>query len=445
MIQNHLFGGADEGWHVKLPDPQRVITRRELRLPLARPRDPVPEELAYLVMAYTRGAPLRPVARIETRRRRTTLHNTAGESLAYVVANEVVAQSLGASTTVSRWDEIEVELTGGSRKLLRATDKRAGGRAACGRPATKLELTLPADLPTPRDTGGLTPRSLGGDVVLGYLAAQTARLKSLDPAVRRDEPDAVHQMRVTTRRLRSTLQAFREIVPADATRHLRDELKRLGRVLGDAREGEVLSELLRADLADTPTEPVMGPAQARIRAHFAPRQAAARAAVLQALDSPAYFAMLDDLDRLLGDPPLTSTAARPGGKVLPGAVARSYRRTTRRMRHALRAPAGPARDAALHEARKAAKRARYAAEAARPAAGKKARRFAKRMKGVQSVLGDHQDAVNACAVARELGVHPQLPGRAPSPSACCMNGGNRGCPGHYLLTDAIVVPIRAPK
>jgi CHAD domain-containing protein len=406
-------GGADEGWHLKLPDQERALTRRELRLPLARPGDPVPEELTSLVMAHTRGAQLRPVARIETRRRRTTLHNGAGESLAEVVADEVVAQSLGASTTVSRWDEIEVELTGGSRKLLRATDKRL--REAGLRPpgwANKLERALPADLPAPRVTGGLTPRSPGGDVVLGYLAAQTARLKSLDPAVRRDEPDAVHQMRVTTRRLRSTLQAFREIVPADATRRMRDELKRLGQVLGDARENEVLSERLAAGLADAPTELVMGPAQARIRAHFAPRQAAAREAVLQALDSPAYFALLDELDRLVEDPPLTSTAGRPAGKVLPGAVARSYRRTSRRMRRALRTPAGPARDAALHEARKAAKRARYAAEAASPASGKKARRFAKRMKGVQSVLGDHQDAVNARALARELGVHAQLAGES---------------------------------
>jgi CHAD domain-containing protein len=42
--------------------------------------------------------------------------------------------------------------------------------------------------------------------------------------------------------------------------------------------------------------------------------------------------------------------------------------------------------------------------------GKKARRFAKRMKAVQSVLGDHQDAVTARAVAREIGVHAHLAG-----------------------------------
>jgi inorganic triphosphatase YgiF len=121
-------GGADEGWHLKLPGPERTaagpVTRRELRLPLTQPGDPVPSELAHLVLVHTRNAQLGPVARIQTIRRRTTLHDNAGASLAEVVADQVSAQSLGTSAAVSRWDEFEVELTGGSSKLLRAADKR---------------------------------------------------------------------------------------------------------------------------------------------------------------------------------------------------------------------------------------------------------------------------------------------------------------------------------
>lgn len=45
-----------------------------------------------------------------------------------------------------------------------------------------------------------------------------------------------------------------------------------------------------------------------------------------------------------------------------------------------------------------------------PASGKPARRFAKRMKAVQSVLGDHQDAVTARGTARDIGVQAQLAG-----------------------------------
>ena len=80
------------------------------------------------------------------------------------------------------------------------------------------------------------------------------------------------------------------------------------------------------------------------------------------------------------------------------------------MRKARQAPRGQARDVALHEARKSARRARYAAEAARPASGRPAKKFARQMKKVQSVLGDHQDTVIARQAARDLGISAHLAG-----------------------------------
>ena len=52
-------------------------------------------------------------------------------------------------------------------------------------------------------------------------------------------------------------------------------------------------------------------------------------------------------------------------------------------------------DQQLHDVRILAKRARYAADAVVPVAGKPAKRFAKRMAEVQTVLGDHQDTAVA--------------------------------------------------
>src|SRR6516162_478467 len=60
--------------------------------------------------------------------------------------------------------------------------------------------------PPPSEQRGFTRRSASGDVVLAYLGTHAAALKALDPAVRRDAPDSVHQMRVAARRLRSTLR-----------------------------------------------------------------------------------------------------------------------------------------------------------------------------------------------------------------------------------------------
>jgi len=403
-------GGDDAGWHLKLP--LGADTRREVRLPLGRNKQRVPDELAALVRVHTRSEPLRPVARITTKRQRLTLLDRTGESLAEVAADDVSAQTLGATTTLSHWHEVEVELTGGGRELLEAADEllRRDGLRRAARSA-KLERALGGRAPEPVHQAPLTSSSTAGQVVLAYLRTHANAMKSLDPMVRRDEPDAVHQMRVATRRLRSTLRSFGHIIGRDRAERLAAELKWLGTVLGEARDGEVLAGHLQAGLREIPGELVIGPVRARVQGHFAPARAAARAALLDALDSQRYFSLLDELDRLTAEPPPAPQAARPAADVLPAAAWRPYRQVCRRMRRAWRArAAGQSADEALHEARKAAKRARYAGEAMTPAIGKQARRFTNQMKKIQSVLGDHQDAVIARQVARELGISAHLAG-----------------------------------
>jgi CHAD domain-containing protein len=417
-------GGSDPGWHLKLPAGGQ--TRQEIRMPLGRGRQ-VPARLAGLVRGYTRGEALRPVARISTRRQVLTLLDGSGASLAEIAADDVSAQTLGEETVISQWAEVEVELTGGSPRLLQAADAqlRKDGLRPSPRSA-KLERALswpgqdspaqdgPAlDSRRPVAQGGRqqdTGPASAGDVVLGYLKEHAERLGSLDPLVRGDEPDSVHQMRVTTRRLRSTLQSFGEVIPRSGTEEILAGLKWLGGVLGEARDAEVLASRLMQNLRTLPAELVLGPAQARVQGHFAPIQAAARKNVLTALDSARYFALRDALDELLADPPLSADAAQPAGRVLPAAARRTYRRTKRRIRRAGHAPAGHPQEGAYHEARKAAKRARYAGEAVSPAFGKQARRFTKQMKKIQTVLGDHQDAVVARGVDRELGIGAYLAG-----------------------------------
>jgi CHAD domain-containing protein len=56
----------------------------------------------------------------------------------------------------------------------------------------------------------------------------------------------------------------------------------------------------------------------------------------------------------------------------------------------------------LHQARKAGKRARYAAEAAAPALGKRASTVAKRASRLQTLLGEHQDAIVATELLRRI-------------------------------------------
>ncbi len=423
--------GGDAGWHLKLP--AGADTRDEIRLPLTAAADEptasaapgtagrraaaprarvggvVPEELAALVRAYTRGAALAPVVRVQTSRRVLRLLDGAGQTLAEIAADHVSAEPADGSAATS-WDEIEAELVTGGPALLTAIDtrlRRAGARPAAT--ATKLQRALAGRLPAAgaAPEPSLTRHSPAGEVVLAYVRDQVAAISRYDPLVRRDEPDAVHQMRVATRRARSTLQAFVSIIERDATRPLCAELKWLAATLGQARDSEVMRDRLTADLAAIPPTLVTGPAGARITAHFAAELAQAGKTALAALDGRRYLRLLDDLDALLVRPPLTPLAERRAGTVL----AKPVRRAARRLLRALAAvPAAENRDAAIHEARKAAKRARYAAEAAVPALGSTASRQAEQAKDLQQLLGDHHDSVVARTVLLDLAAKARAAG-----------------------------------
>ena len=299
---------------------------------------------------------------------------------------------------------------------VNTTQTRTRGRRTPSTSAAPAQHPRPGQAPPARlrqapVAGTKPPPSAPAvDVVKAYLKTQVARLGELEPKVRADEFDSVHQMRVTTRRLRATLRSFGKVVPRSATSELAAELKWLGGLLGEARDGEVLPQHLLTSLEQVPVELLIGPVQARVQGHFAPRRASAREQIIEAFGSERYARLLASLDRLAHDPPLGPQAAAPGRDVLPAAVRKAYRQARKRMRRARHAPPGQDRDVALHEARKSARRARYAAEAASPAADKPARTFAKQMKKVQSVIGDHQDTVIARQAARELGIGAHLAG-----------------------------------
>jgi len=413
-------GGHDAGWHLKLP--AGADTRQEIRLPLGRAGRQVPAELARLVRGYTRGASLGPVAQIGTIRQRRALLDGQGESLAEVMTDDVSAQSMGQSTTLSRWREIEVELTGGGLDLLKAIDKRLrrAGLQPAGHSA-KLARALAGRLPEQPAPPRLTPGSPAAQVILAYAAAQLAQLQATHAQVRRDQPDAVHQMRVASRRLRSTLKTFRKVLAAAGAGPdlgpdlgaLRAELKWLGDVLGAARDDEVLEAELHGRLAKLPAELLLGPVQARVTSHFAPRAASDRESVLEALDSARYLSLLDALTALTGLPlDGDGDGDRTAGAALPGAARRAYRKLARRAGRAAGLPPGPDRDTALHETRKAAKEVRYAAECAEAALGKDAAKLARRAKKIQSVLGDQHDAVVTRALTRDIAIRAHLAGES---------------------------------
>ncbi|MFF0778804.1 CHAD domain-containing protein [Streptomyces sp. NPDC003720] len=392
-------GGSDAGWHLKFPVAPGV--RDEIRAPLS---DTVPEELAALVRSRVRGAELVPVVRLRSARDVRHLVDADGALLAEASVDTVTAERLNRAGGTTRWTEIEVELAeGADPALLDKVDKRL--RKAGVRPSTspsKLARAL-------ERTGGIRTRSAkpappvtAGDHVLAYLREQRDEILDRDPAVRRDIPDSVHKMRVATRRMRSTFRTFRTVLDPAVTTPVAAELKWLARELGADRDQEVLAERLTNALDELPGELVLGPVPQRVAAWAEARHGSTRGHLLAILDSARHQALLDTLDALLADPPLRGKAARKPAKVLAKAVRKDLAKVARLITHALDLPPGQERDVALHEARKKAKRTRYAAEAAIPALGSPATALAKSMKSLTSLLGDHQDSVMARHTLREF-------------------------------------------
>ncbi|MCQ9130087.1 CYTH and CHAD domain-containing protein [Streptomyces hilarionis] len=401
-------GGSDAGWHLKLPVEAGV--RDEIRSPLS---DTVPEELGRLVRSRVREGQLVPVVRLRSSRDVRELVDGRGRPLAEASVDAVRADRLFGGEGSAQWTEIEVELAdGGDPALLDKVEKRlrkAGVRPS--RSSSKLARALTETASKKKRAKGRTSAAkaaagdepvTAGDHVLAYVRAQRDAIVALDPAVRQETPDSVHDMRVATRRLRSTFRSFGKVLDPAVTAPIADELKWLAGELGAGRDQEVLDERLTAAVDDLPAALVSGPVEARLRAWAQAQRTGSRHRLLGVLDSPRHLALLDALDALVADPPLLEAAAGKPGKVLAKAVRKDFRKVSALIAPALDEPSGHARDVSLHEARKKTKRTRYAAETAVPAVGGSAKALAKSMKSLQSLLGDHQDSVMARQTLREL-------------------------------------------
>lgn len=130
-------GGGDAGWHLKLP--VAAGSRRELREPLS---DDLPGTLAAQVAGVTDGAPLIPIATLDTERTVVTV-SADGTLVAEVADDMVTARRLPASGEPLRWREIEVEVPEPRPSVQEAAAKlltEAGARPA--RSSSKLARLL---------------------------------------------------------------------------------------------------------------------------------------------------------------------------------------------------------------------------------------------------------------------------------------------------------------
>src|SRR5262245_29307473 len=224
------------------------------------------------------------------------------------------------------------------------------------------------------------------------VAAATDRLLAQETGlIIGEDPEAVHQARVATRRLRSDLHTFRDFLDERWAVDLRAELQWLGSEFGAVRDLEVLRDRLRAHAASLPRNEADAASRA-IRRLDADREAA-RVEMLRSLKTVRYLDLRAVMLRASESPPVVEAGAELAVEVLPRVVRAPWKKLVRAVDKLSEVPT----DEQLHGVRIRAKRCRYAAEATAVAFGKPAKRFAEAMASVQDVLGEHQDAV----VARE--------------------------------------------
>ncbi|OBF71830.1 CHAD domain-containing protein [Mycobacterium sp. 852002-51613_SCH5001154] len=384
-------GGSDAGWHLKLPTGPEA--RTEVRVPLdASDTDTVPEELVDVVLAIVRDSPLVPVARITTQRESQVLYSADGAPLAEFSNDHVTAWSARTSEdadlepTQQEWREWELELAekngAPDTELLNRLGNRLldAGAAPAGH-ASKLARVL-GTTPQP-DSAQPAEHPLQRAV-----AEQIRELLVWDRAVRADAFDSIHQMRVTTRKLRSLLRDYQESFGLPDDGWVLDELRELAGILGIARDAEVLAERYERQLDRLTPDLVRGPVHERLVGGAQRRYQTGLRRSLMAMRSQRYFRLLDALDAIAVQPP-GSASDEEHAPVTIDAAYKKVRKAAKAAAQVYRDHPDDQhqRDEAVHRIRKRAKRLRYTAAAT----GED--KVSEQSKAVQSLLGDHQDSV----------------------------------------------------
>ena len=401
-------GDEDAGWHLTLP---RHGARLEIAVPLGRAVRNPPAALRQVVAGLVRDEPLAPVVTIHTDRVVHRLHDQDALELAEVADDRVSAESVDPSApgpALVTWRQAEVELVAGGPELLEEAAEllaSAGGRRSDSPSqlaralGDRLVVRVPV-LPEPRRKGP------AADVIQRRLLEQVAALRRLDPWVRHDAAEAVHDMRVTVRRLRHAIASYRRFLDDDVAEPLRDELGWLAALLGGPRDAEVLHEVLRNLVAVEPSDLVRGPVVARIDGDVDEQYVAARAELIVGLASARYLDLVDRLVAFADEPPWTERAHKPVRKVLPQSLDRDWKRLRRRVEAIAELSAADDHAAhadLMHGVRKAAKRVRYAAEPLVPLYGEDALRNVRAHEQIQTLLGDYHDLTEAQTALVELG------------------------------------------
>ena len=388
---------AGEGWTLKLSPTTTgaLLERDELTFQGAAKKPPA--GALEVVRAYVRKSELVPVARLSTVRRRVQLVDATGTRVAEVVDDEVSVRD--GRRVAARFREIEVEVpsSDGDGIITPLVTRLRGAGAGAPDPTPKHIRALGPRAIEPPEVAPepLLPNAPARDVIRNAIAGSVAALLHHDPLVRTGrDPEAVHQARVATRKLRSNLRTFAPLLDVEWTEPLRSELGWLAMGLGAVRDREVLLDRLRRR---TTTLPANDQRSAEALLHLLEGEIdGLRKKLIEDLDSQRYIDLVENLVTAAHSPITLPEGDQPAAAVLPALATTPWKR----LRSAVKQLPDTPTDPELHRIRILAKRARYAAEAVAPVVGPAADAFAKAAAKLQTILGEHQDSVTAQAWLR---------------------------------------------
>ena len=394
-----LSPGREDGLHRRreISEPLESGTLTKLR----RTSGPVGERLRALGARRT----IRPIFEIQTRRQAFDLSGDGSSKDSF--SGEVVLDT--STVTAEETDptalyRAEVEIESGAVEdfewfieELRAgcgLREAAGSKFAAGLAASGLRAPG-APEKGPVETDGSLP---AGEFAFAVLRRQFELFRYHEPGARLGEdPEELHDLRVASRRVRTALRLFKAVLPEEAD-GLRDELRWVASSLGEVRDFDVQLDSLERWRAGLTGE---GDPEALedLKATLEERRAKSRETMLRLLNSGPYTELVENLGAMLENGAAGGTGSgRPVREIAPEIIRGAYRKLRKAGDRITEN--SPPED--YHEVRKRARRLRYAVEFLRRVSGKPADEWIQRLKDLQDVLGDHQDAVVARENLREL-------------------------------------------
>lgn len=306
--------------------------------------------------------------------------------------------------------ELELELKSGpagalfdlARELSRAAalhlsfeSKAARGEALAAGAAAR---------PLARAAVQIAPEAMAADALQAIARGALTEIAAAGQALRdRPDPEAVHQLRVGIRRLRSAFSTFRPLVRDAAIEDLDARLRQLAKACDAARNLDVFAEevLARAQARDEAPAGLAG-----LEAAVAAARRRARAEAMEAAASESFrMLMIDAVAWVETGAWLTDTeAARASARVFAARALEARRgKLLKRGRDLRRAS-----DETRHAARIEAKKLRYAAEGFSSLFREKAvRAFVRRLKDLQDALGALNDIATAGPMTAGLELDPE--------------------------------------